>query len=163
VPLPTQATAAEPVLTGRKAAVAGGLTALVALAALGLAGAARGSTTLAACAELVRFPFPHFRVLRCPGVSAATVADNAPVAGTTAHGQSRSIGPPRPIAKQSPHVTAVSEATVPPLPKIGGILGTNFSKAKPWQLLKALVLAMLAAANALLLTVRWRVGRVQGR
>jgi hypothetical protein len=50
-----------------------------------------------------------------------------------------------------------------PLPRIGGILGTGFSKSQPWELLKALVLAMLAAANALLLTVRWRVGRQQGR
>jgi hypothetical protein len=32
--------------------------------------------------------------------------------------------------------------------------------SNPWQILKTVVLAMLAAANMLLLTARWRIGRV---
>jgi hypothetical protein len=157
VPLATSAR--EPALTGRTTAVAGGLTALVALAALGLAGAARGSTTLAACAELTRFPFPHFRILGCPDVRAATIPAAAG-SGATQHGRAaapigaKAARPPRPTSPRLP---------LPPLPRISDLLGTGFPRSNPWELLKAVVLAMLAAANALLLTVRWRLGRAQGR
>jgi hypothetical protein len=33
----------------------------------------------------------------------------------------------------------------------------------PWSIVKAIVLALLAVVNALVLGIRWRVGRLQAR
>jgi hypothetical protein len=58
----------------RPAAVVGGFAGLAALLALGLAGAARSSTGVAALLEWMRFSFPRFRVLPCPDLRGATRA-----------------------------------------------------------------------------------------
>jgi hypothetical protein len=42
------------------------------------------------------------------------------------------------------------------------VLGAAVTKT-PWTIVKALVVAMLAVANALVLGIRWRVGRLQSR
>src|SRR5262249_37580600 len=136
-------------------AAAGGLAALLLLAGLGVAGAARSSMFAAACAELSRFPFPRFRVLPCPDRGAPGGGPGAFAAGpgAGARGARRAAGPHAPGGSGS-------VPPFPPLPRIGGVLGAAVTKT-PWTILKALVLAMLAAVNALVLGIRWRVGRQQ--
>jgi hypothetical protein len=144
--------------------VTGGLLALTALAALGLAGAVRSPTTMAACAELVRFPFPRFRVLPCP-VGGST----ADVLGSGAHALGSSSGgaqaPPAPAAPARSH-PATGGGPRPggqDVPRLGGVLGAGITTSNPWEVLKTVLLAMLAAANLALLAVRRRLGRLQGR
>jgi hypothetical protein len=152
-------------LRAHPAAVTGGLLALAALAALGLAGAARSPTAVAACAELVRFPFPRFRVLPCPGLrSSADVVGSGVVhspPGSSGHAQA-------PAASGAPAHSHRSAGGGPSpgrqvVPRLGGILGAGISTSRPWELVKTVVLAMLAAANVVLLALRWRLGRLQGR
>jgi hypothetical protein len=139
-------------------AAAGGIAALLVLAGLGIAGAARSSAFAAACVELSRFPFPRFRVLPCPDLAAPAGASGV-TAGTTASGAAA------PNAGEQPSPAPIPGGSVPPLPplpRIGGVLGAAVTKT-PWTIVKGLVVAMLAAVNAVLLGIRWRVGRLQSR
>jgi hypothetical protein len=131
------------------AAVVGGFAALAALLALGLAGAARSSGGVAAVAGGMRFPFPRFRVVPCPGLGRATGAllRSTAVAPTAK-------APPARAPSLPPSLGGVGR---PFVPRLGG------ATSNPWQILKTVVLAMLAAANMLLLTARWRIGRVGRR
>jgi hypothetical protein len=149
------------------AAVAGGLAALTALAVLGIAAAAaRSSAGVAACADLIRFPFPRFRVLPCPGVGSAArglEAGAGAVHSTTGVAGSAEAPPgPEAVAPSEPSAVGPSPGREV-VPRLGGVLGTAVSTSHPWEILKAVVLAMLAAANALLVAARWRLGRLQGR
>ena len=65
----------------RSAPVAGVLAALTALAAVGLAGAARSTNGLAACLDLARLPFPRFRILPCPGDATPGASELGAIAG----------------------------------------------------------------------------------
>ncbi len=138
-------------------AAAGGIAALLALAGLGIAGAARSSVFAAACAELARFPFPRFRVLPCPDLRAPAGASGV-AAGSNAAGPAAANGARTP----SRHVRGGSVPPFPPLLRIGGVLGASVTKT-PWTILKAIVVAMLAVVNAVVLGIRWRVGRLQSR
>lgn len=138
-------------------AAAGGIAALLTLAGLGVAAAARSSAFAAACAELARFPFPRFRVLPCPDLPAATGASGV-AAGSSAAGPAAANGATPP----SRHVPGGSAPPFPPLPRIGGVLGASVTKA-PWTIFKAIVVAVLAVVNALVFGIRWRVGRLQSR
>jgi len=146
------------VVTKNPGAAAGGIAALLVLAGLGIAGAARSPAFAAACAELSRFPFPRFRVLPCPDRGAPAGASGI-AAGATASGAAASDG----AQQRSPRpITGGTVPPLPPLPRIGGVLGAAVAKT-PWTIVKGLVVAMLAAVNAVLLGIRWRVGRLQSR
>jgi hypothetical protein len=139
------------------------LLALTALAALGLAGVARSPATAAACADLLRFPFPRFRVLPCPGVgsTAPGLVAGSPTPGSTGGGVAPAPGA---AAPSRPHPSA-GTGPLPGrqvVPRLGGVLGAGISTSHPWEVLKTVLLAMLAAANFVLLAVRWRLGRQQG-
>ena len=142
------------------AAMTGGLMALTALAALGLAGLARSPATVAACAELARFPFPRFRVLPCPGSGATAELLGS---GTSALG-SAGAAEAQPVTGGRSHPSAGNGfgPGQQVVPRLGGVLGAGISTSNPWQVLKTALLAMLAAANVVLLAVRWRLGRLQG-
>jgi hypothetical protein len=147
----------------RHAAVLGGVVgALLALAGLGLAGAGRSSTILAACAELARFRFPRFRVLPCPGVG-TSVAGSAEGARAASGSNAGSSGAAHRLGSPSMHASGGS-GSLPPLPLVPriGVLGAAVVKT-PWSLVKAIVLAFLAVVNALVFGIRWRVGRLQAR
>jgi hypothetical protein len=146
----------------RRAVFAGGLAALAALCALGLASVARSPTALAVCAEVTRLPFPHFRVLPCPRLGTTGshgVETEASHSLVGASGGARGPGAINPV----PHLPTQPRGHRAPITGIGGVLGTAVSKMRPWPILKAIALALLAAANALVLTLRWRLGRLQGR
>jgi len=148
-------------VTRNPGAAAGGLAALLVLAGLGVAGAARSGAFGAACAELSRFPFPRFRVLPCPDVGVRSGTSGAVSAGSTVAGpDATATGAP----SSAPHAPGGSSSVppFPPLPRIGGVLGASVTKT-PWTIVKALAVAMLAVVNALLLGIRWRVGRLQSR
>lgn len=136
--------------------VAGALAALFALGAIGLAAAARSSAGVAACAELSHFPFPRFRILPCPGAGHA--ARSGFEAGSAAAAASGHTG----AGTSSPGSTTARAARGSrfPLPRIGGVLGTAFSRPHPWEILRAVALGLLAFANAVLLAIRWRIGRL---
>ncbi len=138
-------------------AAAGGIAALLTLAGLGIAGAARSSAFAAACAELARFPFPRFRVLPCPDLRAPAGASGV-AAGSSAAGPAAVNDATTP----SRRVRGGSVPPFPPLPRIGGVLGASVTKT-PWTIFKAIVVAMLAVVNAVVLGIRWRVGRLQSR
>jgi hypothetical protein len=146
-------------VTRNPGAAAGGLAALLMLAGLGVAGAARSSAFAAACAELSRFPFPRFRVLPCPDLSAPSAASSTAAASTAAGPAASATGAPPPPARHAPGGSG-SVPPYPPLPRIGGVLGASVTKT-PWTFVKAIVVAMLAAVNAVVLGIRWRVGRLQ--
>lgn len=139
----------------RRTAV-GGLAALLALGAIGLAAAARSSAAVAVCAELSRFPFPRFRILPCPGVGhvARSGLDAGPAAAPTSGHTGAATSSPGATAPRRPRGSRF------PLPRIGGVLGTAFSKPHPWEILRAVALGLLAFANAVLLAIRWRIGRL---
>jgi hypothetical protein len=161
---PTVATSSAEWSSGdtRRALFAGGLAALVALGALGLAGVARSPTALGLCAELTRLPFPHFRVLPCPRLGTTgshgveTEGSHALVGASGDAGAPGAMNPAR-------HLPSQPRGHRPPITRVGGFLGTAVSKTRPSPMLKAIALALLAAANALLLSLRWRLGRLQGR
>jgi hypothetical protein len=144
------------------AALGGVIGALLALAGLGLAGAARSSTFAGACAELARFPFPRFRVLPCPGVG-TPVAASAEGARAASGSNAGSSGASNRLGSPSKHDSGGS-GSLPPLPVVPriGVVGAAVVKT-PWSIVKAIVLALLAVVNALVLGIRWRVGRLQAR
>ena len=92
-----EAAPASPGLVRRSAPVAGVLAALAALVAVGLAGAARSTSGLAACFDLARLPFPRFRILPCPGDGTpgaselASLPGAAPPAGGAASARGRAV------------------------------------------------------------------------
>jgi hypothetical protein len=137
-------------------AVAGGIAALLALAGLGAAAAARSSAFAAACAEASRFPFPRFRVLPCRRVGVSPLEAPLPAAPTG----SRVGGRPT-ATHQSPRPPGGSAPLLPPLPRIG-VLGASVAKT-PWSVVKGIVVALLAVVNAVLVGIRFRVGRLQAR
>jgi hypothetical protein len=149
-------------VTRHPVALGGVIGALLALAGLGLAGAARSSALTAACAELARFPFPRFRVLPCPGIGTA-VASSANGARATSGSITGSSSASNRLGSPSMHAPRGS-GSLPPLPLVPriGVLGAAVAKT-PWSILKMLVLALLAVVNALVLGIRWRVGRLHAR
>jgi len=144
--------------------LAGGIAALLALAGLGLAGAARSSAFAAACADLSRFPFPRFRVLPCPNVGgpSGTSSGNVVAAGPAHSRPTTTNHAPSPGGAPSSGAGAGSLPLLPPLPRVGGVLGAAVTKA-PWSIVKGIVVAVLAVINAFVLGIRWRVGRLHAR
>jgi hypothetical protein len=143
----------------RNAPAAGALAALAALAALGLAGAARSTTGVAACAELARLPFPRFRILPCPSSGAqTTAAELASAGGTTAPG-----GIARTAAGRSGDAGPGVLSGAPIVPSSKGVLGAATERDGAWKLLNSVLLALLLAANTLLIGVRSNIARLQRR
>jgi len=149
---------ASPGLVRRRAPAAGVLAALTALAALGLAGAARSSNGLAACFDLARLPFPRFRILPCPGDVAPGAAELGAStgaglpAGTAGGGAARDRG--HRVFGRLPALR---------LPRLSGVLGGAVESDQPWKFLNALLLALLLGANLFLVGVRSRIARLQSR
>ncbi len=143
-------------LARRSAPVAGAVAALAALAALGLAGAARSTGGIAACAELARLPFPRFRILPCfdrgdPSVGAALASDT------------RSAGAGAASPGSADGATTKGAAGAPlGRPRSSGVLGAAKS-TQAWKFLNTLLLAVLVAANTLLVAVRSKIARTQSR
>jgi hypothetical protein len=75
-----------------------------------------------------------------------------------AHG----IGHPPP-ARPSTAKPSFERPLLGSLPWPRGAPGAGLSVSHPWQLLRTVILAMLAAANVLLLALRRQVGRSQNR
>jgi hypothetical protein len=169
----TVRTAAEPAAVaaphataaGRRTAVAaGGAAALLVLAALGVAAVARSSGWLAVGLELARGNL-SFAAGHCPrwipftrGTTPAPAVppDAAPPPGAAAVAEHGAPAAGRPGAVPAP-------PEVPTVPHLGGILGAGVSRSRPWELLKLVALALLGAANAVLVALRWRVARLQDR
>lgn len=137
--------------------VAGGLALLVALLGLGAAGAARSSPGfVATCAELGRFPFPRFRILPCDSLAGGPitdarsfVADGSDGSGNAAAAAVQVKG--RRVASRIAHVLGAKA------------FGPGAPAERAWELLKTIILTTLVAANGLLLTIRWQLGRWQSR
>ena len=148
----------------RRAALGGGLVALLALATLMGAGAVGSSPLVAACTELARFPFPRFRLLPCPGPGRAAAGGLEPGALSGSAGAPRGSASGAASAPAPSGTAPIARDLRPPLlPRIGGVLGAAVTKEHAWSIVKALVLAMLAVANALIVAVRWRLQRFQAR
>lgn len=141
--------------------IAGGIAALLALAGLGIAGAARSSAFAGVCTELARFPFPRFRVLPCPGFGARTETLGNGAAPASAGNRSTPTDRTPPAGRGNTPGGG-SLPPLPVLPRVGGVLGAAVTKA-PGSFIKGIVVAVLAVANALLLGIRWRVGRIFAR
>jgi hypothetical protein len=152
-----EAAPASPGLVRRSAPVAGVLTALAALVAVGLAGAARSTTGLAACFDLTRLPYPRFRILPCPGDGTPGASElnspsgAAPPTGGVASARGRAGHRP---AGRLPGLR---------LPRLSGVLGGAVESDQPWKFLNALLLALLMGANLFLIAVRSRIARLQSR
>jgi hypothetical protein len=139
-------------------AVVGGVAALVALLGLGGAAFARSSASLGACVEVLRTPFPRFRILPCPRPSTATAAIDA--ASSVTSGQGSSSGA---ASAAQPRAGRAIPLLPPFRPRAAGAFGARLPTGHTWELLQTIVLAMLAAANAALLWLRREVGRSQRR
>jgi hypothetical protein len=143
--------------SSRSGVFLGGLAALAALAGMGAVAAARSSSGAAVIGELVRFPFPQFRVLPCRAVDAARrlsafrlAAEAVPRrASVSTHGV---FQPPA----ATPHVG------VPSITR-GAIGRVGLAAAHASDLAKVFVLAMLVAANVVVVAVRRRIGRLSER
>jgi hypothetical protein len=121
---------------------------------------ARSSASLGACVEVLRTPFPRFRILPCLHPSTATEAIDAASAVTP--GQGSSSAGSRASASEQRGGRALP--VLPPFrPRAAGAFGARFPTGHGWELLQTIVLAMLAAANAALLWLRREVGRSQRR
>jgi hypothetical protein len=164
--VPTATAAPHASAVGRGTAVAGGLAALVALAAVGVAAAARSSGWLAAGVELARVK-PSFGLGHCPrwvpqlassraGAAGVASGVSPPPSGGEVHAASHGGG-----GGSTGGGTPPSE--LPTVPHVGGILGSDVTKCRPWEILKLVLLATLGAANAVLLAIRWRVARLTAR
>lgn len=139
--------------------VTGGFAALAALAALGLAAAARSRDLFAQGIEAARLAFPHFRIVPChPSIARGALAvpgstqrhpTSAPVS-TTHASRAGELPTAPPLALQGP-LRIIRRA--------GRVAGTSIVR-HPLQALELVVLAMLGAANVVLVGVRVRVGRV---
>ena len=151
-----EAAPASPGFVRRSAPVAGVLAALTALAAVGLAGAARSTSGLAACLDLARLPFPRFRILPCPGDASPGASELGSVAGAAPPGAGGAVGSGR-------GRRAVGRLPLPRLPRLSGVLGGAVESDQPWKFLNALLLAMLVGANLVLVAVRSRIARLQSR
>jgi hypothetical protein len=123
---------------------------------LGLAAAARSSSGIAVLGEAVRFPFPRFRVLPCRALDAARSLYFSRLAPGPAPGR------PSVFADglfQPPTVTA--HADIPAIAR-GLISRAGMTAAHASELVKMFVLAMLVAANGLVLAARRKIGRLRG-
>ena len=161
-PPPQTVAAAAPASPGfvrRSAPVAGVLAALTALAAVGLAGAARSTNGLAACLDLARLSFPRFRILPCPsdatprGAAQLGAITGAAPPTTTTGGAARS-GRGHRVFGRLPALR---------LPRLSGVLGGAIESDQPWKFLNALLLSLLLGANLFLAAVRSRIARLQSR
>jgi hypothetical protein len=153
-----EATPASPGFVRRSAPVAGVLAALMALAAVGLAGASRSTNGLAACLDLARLPFPRFRILPCPGDATPGASELGSIAGAAPPGDGGLAA--------SGHGHRGREARRLPgfhLPRLSGVLGGAVESDQPWKFLNALLLTLLAGANLVLVAVRSRIARLQSR
>jgi hypothetical protein len=105
-------------------------------------------------------PFPDFRVILC-----IPRANGIPRT-VLAVGAASSTSEPSPSA-QAKAATVGRTAMRPPatrvpglrLPWPGRVLGVGLGASHPWQLLRTVLLAMLIAANLVLLVLRRQVGR----
>jgi len=148
-------------VTRHRVALGGAVAALLALAGLGLAGAARSATFAAACADLARLPFPRFRVLPCSGVGTAA-AGPAAGSGSNGGGSGGSNGSGSgPTTAHAAGIPGGPLPSIPPLPRLH-VIGAALTKA-PWSIVRWLVLSVLALVNLLVLGIRWHVGRLQAR
>jgi hypothetical protein len=147
----------SPVLGPHGDALVGGVAALVALLGLGAAAFARSSASLGACVEVLRTPFPRFRILPCPRPSTTT---EAIAASTVTSGPESS---PAAVSAAPPHAGRALPQLPPFRPRAAGAFGARIPTGHAWELLQTIVLAMLAAANAALLWLRREVGRSQRR
>jgi hypothetical protein len=133
------------------------LAALTALAAIGLAGAARSTNGLAACLDLARLPFPRFRILPCPGDGTAGTSglSSIPAAAPPSVGGAAAVGrAEHGLAGRLPGLH---------LPRLSGVLGGAIESDQPWKFLNSLLLTLLVGANLLLVAVRSRIARLQSR
>jgi len=136
------------------------LAALAALAAVGIAGAARSSTGLAACLDLARLPFPRFRILPCP----ETAAPGSRKLGSFLGGAAPTPGSPSLGGVESGGISNRANGRLPVagvVPRVAGVLGNAVQSTGPWRYLNSLVLAVLLGANLLLVAVRSRIARLQ--
>ena len=164
VATPEHAHGMSSVLHAHRDALIGGFAALAALLGLGLGALSRPSASLGACAELLRFPFPRFRVLPCPhiGHAASVVNSGSPTAPLSAHPRVAGAHAEHPSVTQPPVAQPHAERPLlPSSPQFGGLPAAGLSVSHPWELLRTVVLAMLAAANAVLFVLRRKVGRPQ--
>jgi hypothetical protein len=160
-PPPQTVAAAAPASPGfvrRSAPLGGVLAALTALAAVGLAGAARSTNGLAACLDLARLSFPRFRILPCPGDATPGGGQLGAITGaapptTTTGGAARSARGHRVFGR----LPALR------LPRLSGVLGGAIESDQPWKFLNALLLSLLLGANLFLAAVRSRIARLQSR
>ena len=152
----TEAASTSPGFIRRSAPVAGVLAALTALAAVGLAGAARSTNGLAACLDLARLQFPRFRILPCPGDAAPRASELGSVAGAAPPGAGgvAASGHGHRVARRLPALH---------LPRLSGVLGGAVESDQPWKFLNALLLTLLVGANLVLVAVRSRIARLQSR
>ena len=152
-----EAAPASPGFVRRSAPVAGVLAALTALAAVGLAGAARSTNGLAACLDLARLPFPRFRILPCPGEGTPR-ASGSPRSPALRHRPTaelpRAASSSNRVARRLPGLH---------LPRLSGVLGGAVESDQPWKFLNTLLLTLLVGANLVLVAVRSRIARLQSR
>jgi hypothetical protein len=143
--------------SGRSGVFMGGLAALATLAGMGAVAAARSSSGAAVIGELVRFPFPRFRVLSCRAVDAARRLSALRLAA----------GPVARRASVSTHGVFQPPAAAPrvggPSVTRGAIGRVGLAAAHASSLVKVFVLAMLMAANVVVVAVRRRIGRLSAR
>jgi hypothetical protein len=151
------------------AAAAGGVAVVGALLALGAAGLARSAGGMAQCADVVRATFPHFRVIPCRqllGSGGGSAPSGAPVLGgsgsaappPTARGARR---PPAASVQVTLPATSAPSPVAPYVPRIARVAGAAIVRHGGLRLLGIVLLSMLGAANAVLVGIRARVGRVQ--
>jgi len=70
---------------------------------------------------------------------------------------------PAPAHRARPSAVRPAPTELPTVPHLGGVLGSDVTRERPWELVKLVVLGMVGAANAVLLALRWRIARLQGR
>ena len=134
------------------------LAALTALAAVGLAGAARSTNGLAACLDLARLPFPRFRILPCPGDATPGASELGAIAGAAPP-----AGGASPRAGMAAGHRLAGRLPGLHLPRLSGVLGGAVESDQPWKFLNALLLTLLVGANLVLVAVRSRIARLQSR
>jgi len=138
-------------VTRHRVVLGGAIAALLALAGLGLAGAARSATFAAVCADLARFHFPRFRVVPCPGAGPGEASGSNGGGG----GASNRVG------QATARAAGIPGGPLPPLPRLR-VIGSTLTKS-PWSIVRWLVLCLLAVVNLFVLGIRWHVGRLQAR
>jgi hypothetical protein len=148
--------ASTPSLARRSAPVVGVLAGLAALAAVGIAGAARSTSGVAACLDLARLPFPRFRILPCNTV-------DTPAAGALTSVGGAPTSRPELLSERDTKDAAGMLPGLRVAPRIGGVLGDAVATSRPWRLLNTFFLALLLGANMVLIAVRSQIARIQSR